>query len=98
MSSFNAELPVEELLITRQRHRENLQQCVDALKRFQGSLNIHIQYISWPILLFKDLQGDELVLAAEQLREAMRCIGRIVGQVDVEKILDIVFSDFCIGK
>jgi tRNA modification GTPase len=37
-------------------------------------------------------------LMAEDLRLAVRSIGRITGRVDVEDILDVVFRDFCIGK
>lgn len=37
-------------------------------------------------------------LAAEDLRLAMRALGRITGHVDVEDLLDVIFSDFCIGK
>jgi len=42
--------------------------------------------------------GDQPELLAEDLRLAMRAIGRITGQVDVEELLDFVFRDFCIGK
>ena len=37
-------------------------------------------------------------LRAEHLRQAMRHLGRITGAVDVEDILDSIFSRFCIGK
>jgi tRNA modification GTPase len=37
-------------------------------------------------------------LFAEDLRLAVRAIGRITGRVDVEDLLDVVFRDFCIGK
>ncbi|MEQ9609528.1 MAG: tRNA uridine-5-carboxymethylaminomethyl(34) synthesis GTPase MnmE [Kiloniellaceae bacterium] len=37
-------------------------------------------------------------LTAEELRLAVRALGRITGKVDVEDLLDIVFSEFCIGK
>lgn len=37
-------------------------------------------------------------LAAEDMRTAMRALGRVVGVVDVEDILDQVFGSFCIGK
>jgi tRNA modification GTPase len=37
-------------------------------------------------------------LVAEELRLALRALGRITGRVDVEDLLDIVFADFCIGK
>ena len=39
-----------------------------------------------------------LELVAENLRLAVREIGRLVGRVDVEDLLDIIFQDFCVGK
>jgi tRNA modification GTPase len=41
-------------------------------------------------------QGEELV--AEDLRAAARSLGRLLGQVDVEDVLDTIFRKFCIGK
>ncbi|XP_068090275.1 tRNA modification GTPase GTPBP3, mitochondrial [Hyperolius riggenbachi] len=41
---------------------------------------------------------QDLVLAAEELRIAHRQLGTITGRVGAEEILDIIFSDFCIGK
>ena len=41
-------------------------------------------------------RGEEL--AAEELRAAANCLGRLLGRVDVEDILDVIFRDFCIGK
>lgn len=40
----------------------------------------------------------ESELAAEDLRLAVRALGRITGTVDVEDLLDVIFRDFCIGK
>ncbi|MGB0630174.1 MAG: tRNA uridine-5-carboxymethylaminomethyl(34) synthesis GTPase MnmE [Alphaproteobacteria bacterium] len=37
-------------------------------------------------------------LVAEDLRLAARSLGRITGRVDIEDLLDVIFSDFCIGK
>jgi tRNA modification GTPase len=37
-------------------------------------------------------------IAAEHVRAALNALGRIVGRVDVEAVLDRVFSAFCIGK
>jgi tRNA modification GTPase len=37
-------------------------------------------------------------MRAEDVRLAMRALGRITGLVDVEDLLDIIFQDFCIGK
>jgi tRNA modification GTPase len=64
--------------LTRVRHRHALEECVEALNRF-------------------DRAGDP-ELAAEDVRLAVRALGRITGRVDVEDILDVVFGDFCIGK
>jgi tRNA modification GTPase len=41
-------------------------------------------------------KGEEL--AAEDLRSASFSLGRLLGGVDVEDILDVIFSQFCIGK
>jgi tRNA modification GTPase len=41
-------------------------------------------------------QGEEL--AAEDLRSAGYSLGRLLGRVDVEDILDVIFREFCIGK
>jgi tRNA modification GTPase len=37
-------------------------------------------------------------LRAEDLRLALRSLGRITGAVDVEDLLDVIFREFCIGK
>ncbi|MGH6891570.1 MAG: tRNA modification GTPase, partial [Dongiaceae bacterium] len=37
-------------------------------------------------------------LKAEDLRLALRALGRIGGRVDVEDVLDLIFKEFCIGK
>jgi tRNA modification GTPase len=41
-------------------------------------------------------KGEEL--AAEELRTAAHSLGRLLGRVDVEDILDVIFREFCIGK
>jgi tRNA modification GTPase len=41
---------------------------------------------------------DREEIVAEELRLAARALGRLVGRVDVEDILDVIFRDFCIGK
>lgn len=40
--------------------------------------------------------ADEIL--AEELRHAAHALGRLLGRVDVEDILDKIFKDFCIGK
>ena len=68
--------------LTRKRHKLALEAALEALRRALAAT--------------ADEAGLELV--AEDMRLAMREIGRITGEVDVEALLDIVFSDFCIGK
>ena len=64
--------------LTRQRHRQALEDCVAALDRAAAG------------------KAEELV--AEDLRLAVRAVGRITGRVGVEDVLDVIFRDFCIGK
>lgn len=72
----------ENPVITRARHREGLADCAEALARAEHGLKA----------------GLDPALVAEDLRIAMRALGRITGRVDVEDLLDVVFRDFCIGK
>lgn len=67
---------------TRWRHRESLGHTVAALDRAQEGLT----------------NGLPLELVGEDLRIAIRALGRITGKVDVEDLLDVIFRDFCIGK
>ncbi|HUL05122.1 MAG TPA: tRNA uridine-5-carboxymethylaminomethyl(34) synthesis GTPase MnmE [Candidatus Acidoferrum sp.] len=48
--------------------------------------------------LERALAAPGLELLAEDLRLAVRAIGRITGRVDVEDLLDVIFREFCIGK
>ena len=49
-------------------------------------------------LLTQSLTAPAIELTAEDLRLAMRALGKITGQVRVDELLDIIFKDFCIGK
>ena len=69
--------------ITRSRHRDRLHECVAHLDRFVESA--------------RGNRGTPEV-AAEELRLAARALGRVTGHVDVEELLDVIFTDFCIGK
>lgn len=50
------------------------------------------------LMRFEANAGADAVLAAEDVRMAARALGRITGRVGVEDLLDVIFSDFCIGK
>ena len=41
---------------------------------------------------------QDIVTAAEDLRIAATSLGKITGHIDIEEILDEIFSSFCIGK
>jgi len=45
-----------------------------------------------------DEAAGEAALVSEEMRMALRALGRLVGTVDVEDVLDVIFRDFCIGK
>ena len=73
----------EPSFITRERHRQHLSACQEML----DSATLHLE------------NGvGTLELAAEDLRLAAVCIGRIGGKIDPEEILDKIFLEFCIGK
>ncbi|KAH0161083.1 hypothetical protein KCU67_g6472, partial [Aureobasidium melanogenum] len=48
-----------------------------------------------------DEMDVDIVLAAENLRDAANCLARITGKGeagDVEEVLGVVFEKFCVGK
>jgi tRNA modification GTPase len=69
--------------ITRSRHRARLRECVHHLVAFAAAAAS---------------ETGRHEVAAEELRLAARALGRVTGAVDVEELLDVIFSDFCIGK
>lgn len=70
-------------LTSRERHRTSLQSAVAALEDASRLV----------------IQGPEVYdLAAEELRTAIRSLEFLVGRIDVENLLDEIFSSFCLGK
>jgi tRNA modification GTPase len=67
---------------TRARHGHDLQSALDHLRRALDQLDGPLQ--------------PELV--AEDVRLAARSLSRITGGIDSERVLDAVFSRFCVGK
>lgn len=70
-------------LITRERHRLAIARAVGAMESASDEVR------NGP---------DRAELAAENLRLAVRALDSLVGRVDVEDLLDEIFSSFCIGK
>ena len=46
----------------------------------------------------KELKKERIEIAADFVRAASVSLGRIIGIVDIEDVLDELFSGFCIGK
>jgi tRNA modification GTPase len=56
-----------------------------------GEANRHLHRSVDGRVIGQELRAEELRLAADRL-------GRIVGAIDVEDMLDVIFAQFCIGK
>ena len=69
-------------LATRERHRVAMTRCLAHIAKAEQLLGT----------------GDLPDLAAEELRTAVRAADSLLGRIDVEAILDEIFSSFCLGK
>ncbi|MEO9460985.1 MAG: tRNA uridine-5-carboxymethylaminomethyl(34) synthesis GTPase MnmE [Lentilitoribacter sp.] len=70
-------------LATHERHRISMQNTLDVLD----------------VVLPLVGQGPEHYdIVAEELRSAIRSLEALVGRIDVENLLDEIFSSFCLGK
>jgi len=58
----------------------------------------HMESLNKSLLLLKSLDLKKIDIAAENVRRSIMYIDGINQKFDIEKILDIIFSDFCIGK
>ncbi len=64
------------------RHRDCLRRALESCDRAQSAVG----------------EGLSTEYVAVDLDQALRSVGEVIGVVDVEQILDSVFSQFCIGK
>ena len=83
LESSKGALSLDAPLVTRERHRAALQRAREELTEFLNA---------W------ELRAVPAVVAAVHLREATRELEELIGSVDVEDVLDRVFSSFCVGK
>lgn len=61
----------------------------------------HVELLEDALRHLRIAQSDipaALEIRAEELRLAADALGRITGAIDVEDLLDVIFSQFCIGK
>ncbi|MBC2601432.1 tRNA uridine-5-carboxymethylaminomethyl(34) synthesis GTPase MnmE [Puniceicoccus vermicola] len=72
----------ENRVLYNRRHIGHLQSCRDSLVRAREAL----------------VSGISTECVAPDLRDALDELGAIVGTIDNEDMLDVLFGDFCIGK
>jgi len=83
LSATLADRAAQAGLATQERHRIALQSAIDDLSAATE----------------KVAKGPDLYdIAAEDIRVATRALAVLIGRVDVEHLLDEVFSSFCLGK
>jgi tRNA modification GTPase len=70
-------------LLTRERHRVAVVNARDEVARFQQK---------------HALTSIPAIIAAVHLHSAAGALEAVIGQIDVEDVLDRVFSSFCVGK
>ncbi|HJT81851.1 MAG TPA: tRNA uridine-5-carboxymethylaminomethyl(34) synthesis GTPase MnmE [Chthoniobacterales bacterium] len=75
-------LQPDSTLAVNARHRESLRRALEACDKARQLLD----------------QRTPPEYVAVDLTSALRSLGEIIGLVDVEQVLDSVFSQFCIGK
>ncbi|MCC8371693.1 MAG: tRNA uridine-5-carboxymethylaminomethyl(34) synthesis GTPase MnmE [Rickettsia endosymbiont of Pseudomimeciton antennatum] len=69
--------------ITRQRQRAFIEKALEYLEKFNN----------------ENFNGEnDLVLATEDVRMAIRSLSNVTGKISVEEVLGEIFSNFCIGK
>lgn len=83
ISVFLAERTQGAGLATHARHRDAMQSSVEKLDH---------------AIRFVGAGSDHYDIAAEEIRVAVRSLEVLVGRVDVENLLDEIFSSFCLGK
>jgi tRNA modification GTPase len=77
-----ASLAQEEILVTRLRHRQALEEARTALEQAAGAVA-------------EDLSVEFIAI---DVREALDALGKIVGAVVTDEVLNRIFEEFCIGK
>ncbi len=73
--------------LLRDRHDAALRDALAAIERYESLASDPASDV-----------GDTPEIAAEHLRLARASLGTITGDVGVERLLDVIFSEFCLGK
>lgn len=70
--------------LSQERHRFFIQECLQHIEDFLDKFNPYVD--------------QDLAILVQAIRNALRSLGRITGEVRTDDILDVIFKDFCIGK
>ena len=70
-------------LATRARHKEAMERCLVSLADASNRVALGPEFTD---------------IASEELRISLEALNMLIGRVDVENVLDEVFSSFCLGK
>ncbi len=74
--------PPPDQVVVNARHANAIRVCRERLKQARAM----------------SMAAEESILVVSELREALDQLGEVVGKIDNEAMLDILFRDFCIGK
>lgn len=72
----------DDAVIDSERQKTLLEKCLEELKLFRNGMDA----------------GIALDLVAQDIKEALDCLGEITGEITTEDILENMFSQFCVGK
>lgn len=78
-----AEAGGDDVVVTRERQRAGVAEALAAVERFAEAWEAGV--VPAPV-------------AAVHLHAAREALGEVVGRVEVEQVLAVVFRDFCVGK
>jgi tRNA modification GTPase len=78
----SGQMAVDHPIAINARHKSCFERCAASLEACRESL----------------LRADAPEFTALEAREALQALGDVIGEVDIEEVLDVVFSSFCIGK
>jgi tRNA modification GTPase len=83
LTARHGEPVLDAPVLTRTRHRVAVTEATDELRQFMGAWTEETLPSS---------------VAATHIREAERALSSLIGVVEIEEILDVVFRSFCVGK
>ena len=75
-------IPNNDAVIDSERQKDLLEKCLIELRLFRNGM----------------ADGVALDLVAQDIKEAMDCLGEITGEITTDDILENMFSNFCVGK